>query len=261
MELCLRNECVTWADRYEADFIDALVKNGIVEKGKISKADEILIGELIGRTCDDIGVSGFASLNGSSFFPSPVTLSRVETMFGNRESQEKCVIESRVNDARDILRFLKTKTGLPFVGVIVSGSRIDPEKVVRKDSDLDLFLVVDSDEESVWNPSRRRVWERMVNEERGRGYKVSMNYTYDYVSLASEAEGDSYYFPYWGWNPESFRYVGDLNINGKILSDSFATEYLKQLMKSEKMMKRRREIISMAETEIEKIALCPISKT
>ena len=65
---------------------------------------------------------------------------------------------------------------------------------------------------------------------------------------------DTYnYVPFWAWNPNAFEIVGSMVINGKKMEEVELREYLKNLMSSELLNKRRREIVANVEERIAKL--------
>lgn len=257
MELSLRNEEVSVADRQEAEFINDLVDKGIIDKNRISKADRYTIGELLIRNTEDIKMFGAQHEDGRPFEVSEKRLRKIETLLGSREPQPEGEIEQKIKDTRKILETLREKTGLPFVGAIVCGSRMDENKKVRENSDLDLEPVIDFGNENLKDTVQEGKWKKII-EEMDLPYEVSITRFYYYDSLTSEVDntpGDYINVPFWGWNPEAFKYVGELKMGERLMGDDEATEYLKEIMKSEGMEQRRNNRIQVAEKEIERLQL------
>ncbi len=172
---------------------------------------------------------------------------------GSRERRSGESINKANDDVRAVVDFLRKETGIPMVGAIIFGSMTDPEKQPNEESDLDMCLLTDGDNLGFGAEIFFPEWERRI-QELGLKNKVSIGGVYDKKFMDKITKPDTYnYVPFWAWNPNAFEIVGSMVINGKKMEEVELREYLKNLMSSELLNKRRREIVANVEERIAKL--------
>lgn len=253
METDLRNETASPAEVNQAQLLNDLIDKGILDRTKVEEADLVDLGEMIIRYYEDIADYKLPDDTGKVHELPEKVVKKLKTLFGDREKRPEEEVEKVVESTREIIEFLKMRTGLPISGAIVHGSRMDIEKRPRTDSDLDLCLFIDQQDFD-----KRRVemliWQVWIKELK-LPYKVKINEVYDRDNFLSEVDintDKSNYVPFWGWNPESFRFVGKMKFGYKELTDDEVTAYLKAKLSSDEMQRRRKWKVKFAESEIER---------
>ncbi len=249
----LRNDSPTIVDIQEASLLNNLVERGVVDPLKVERADLVELGEMIIRYYEDIADFGSIDDQGKEYEVPKKILKKINVLFGDREKREPDEIERIEADTQKIIDYLAVKTGLPITGAIVHGSRADLDKRPQDTSDLDICLYINTRgfdkkriEMLVW-----QVWTKALN----LPYKVKINEVFDRDNFLDEVdttEGKGIYVPFWGWNPEAFRFVGKMMIGPKELTGVEATNYLRTKLKSDEMQRRRKRKIMFIESEIER---------
>jgi len=239
-------------DVHVAHFLNDMIGGGFVDCGKISKSADIEFGELIIRYGDEIQKWGSVNSDGEKYEVPQARLEKIGTLLGYEKAQDRDVICATIEIVKLVLDVLVQETRLPFTGVIVFGSRMDPEKNPRNCSDLDICLVTDSIQNFTCDFETVLGWEELIKS-MGLPYEVSINGLLSngsvYNSVNDSARNQAY-VPAWAWNPDGFAFVGEFVVGGYAMRDGVATEFLRQLADSEEMNQRRIMKIRQAEIEI-----------
>lgn len=247
MEIDLRNDSSTEVDRVEAEFINRLIDKGVILPEQIGKADLIVMGELIGRYGNEMALLGKKDEVGIVHETPKYVEDKIKTLLGYREIQDPEKIKESLEISRKIVSELREKTGLPITGAIVCGSRINSEKMPREDSDLDMYLYINS-HDRIWNRAIQEGWEKIISEMK-LPIRVSINGDFNRDSMTEELSQVEYrnHVSDWGWNPKAFEFVGSMFLAYKELKDGEATSYLRGKMSTKVMDQIRKRQVLMAE--------------
>ena len=242
-------------DRKEADFINFLVDEKCIDPKRISEADKVIVRELLERNKEQIAKFGTKSTDGQTYSVPQEYRDKIKTLLGYREKQTPEEINKNLEIAQEIIKKLSERSGFAVTGAIVCGSRVDVNKIPRQNSDLDLCIYVDTADFSKMPTSKflKAIdeWNETIAQAKY-PFQVMIDDVYDQRDLSGvlDTDKEGYSVPFWAWNPESFQFVGSFNIEGVYFDGKQATDYVKNIFRSDKMDSKREENIRTTENAI-----------
>lgn len=237
----------TWADIHEAEFINRLVDEKIIDKRRLDEADFIIMGELISRCRNAIGQS---VRNRKAGQPKDEwenhAAKKIRALLGYREPQDPNKIEQAKETTIKLIRYMADKTGLKFTGAIICGTRIDRNKRPTINSDLDVCLYINQITYGIWPGDSQKIIKEFNSP-----YEFDLRWVYGVDDFQSDIIGQG--IPHWGWNPNGFVVVGEMKIEGRMMPDDKATDFLRNKLSSPEANKLRQAEIKEAERIIEEM--------
>ncbi|MCX6807606.1 MAG: DHH family phosphoesterase [Patescibacteria group bacterium] len=172
----------------------------------------------------------------------------------DRPETRKKEIEKIILEMRSYLKQFQTKCP-EVIGMILLGSRINPNKIPSKNSDIDTVLILKEGFEAT---SKTRDGQAMVWKLRSfsdslltdSGLQVELDefYTADRFFEKLDSNEDKSKL-IWGWHPKAIRYIGS-NIDG--MNEAQVQTRILQALNSKKMRTLREEVITKAKKTISK---------